>query len=104
MAQKPVRIQIPEDLDFSALQLARNADGPLSFDWGPIEQICELSGIDVALFRESPEDNIAALLVAWYAEHRQRGGAPDPVHEDLLAELAIEDKHGGGLSHQPGRA
>jgi hypothetical protein len=104
MSTTPLTIQVPDDLDFSALKLARDADGMVSFDWGPIETICAASGIDVDIFREAPEDNIAGLLTAWYAAHRQRGGAADPVQEDLIAEAALEDSRGGGISHAPGRA
>lgn len=104
MSTTPLTIQVPDDLDFSALKLARDVDGMVSFDWGPIETICAASGIDVGIFREAPEDNIAGLLTAWYSAHRQRGGAADPVQEDLIAEAALEDSRGGGISHAPGRA
>ena len=104
MSTTPLTIQVPDDLEFSALKLARDADGMVSFDWRPIETICEASGIDIAIFRQAPEDNIASLLTAWYVEHRRRGGAPDLVQEDLIAEAAIEDSRGGGVSHAPGRA
>ena len=104
MSTTPLTIQVPDDLDFSALKLARDPDGMISFDWSPIETICEASGIDIATFRDAPEDNLAGLLTAWYFAHRQRGGAPDPVQEDLIAETAIEDARGGGVSHAPGRA
>jgi hypothetical protein len=101
---KSLTIIIPDDLEFSALQLARDPDGMVSFDWTPIARICEASGVDVAIFRDSPEDNVAGLIMAWYVEHRQRGGTPDPVQEDLIAEARIEDERGAGLSHAPGRA
>jgi hypothetical protein len=99
-----LNLQIPDDIDFSALELERDPDGMVSFRWDIIERICDASGIDPATFREAPEDNIAGLLVAWYMEHRARGGAPDPVEEDLIAETLAEDALGGGLSHPPGRA
>ena len=99
-----IQIQIPEGLSFSALRLARNSNGMVSFDWAPIERICDLSGVDVAIFREAPEDNRAALIGAWYREHLARGGEKDPVQEDLIAEALAENQFGGGLSHSPGRA
>lgn len=98
------RIAIPADLEFSALQLGRNADGDVSFDVGVIERICEASGVDPRLFIEAPEGNVAALIVHWYAAHRANGGAPDPVAEDLIGETRVEDARGGGISHAPGRA
>jgi hypothetical protein len=100
----PVTVAIPEGLDFSALRLVRDSDGHVSFAWGPIEEICAANGLDLELFREGPEDNVSALVTAWYFAHRQQGGAPDPVQEDLLAEVQAEDTRGGGFSHQPGRA
>lgn len=35
---------------------------------------------------------MAGLIVAWYMEHRQHGGAADPVEEQVLAE--VEDALG----------
>lgn len=99
-----LRIVIPEGLSFEALKLTRASTGPVKFDWAPIEQICAGSGIDIALLRDGPEDNVAGLIIGWYAEHRAHGGAPDPVAEDLIDEARAEDAHGSGLSHQPGTA
>lgn len=83
-------------MDFSALKLKRNpVTLDISFDWAPIEAICTLSGIDIAFFKNQDEDNIAALIHAWYIEHIQRGGAPDPVQEQLLAEVQAEAAVGG---------
>lgn len=98
-------VHIPDDLEFSALKLSRDPrTGDVEFDWQPIEQICEASGLDVDLFRNAPEGNLAALLSAWYREHLERGGARDAAMDDLIFEADAEDQHGGGFSHQPGRA
>lgn len=107
MNDKSLRIQIPDDLDFSALKLHRNpVTLDVSFDWAPIEAICKLSGIDIRMFSETPEDNVSELILQWYMEHRQRGGAADPVQEQLIAEVLAEAaaggqagviSHGGGL-------
>lgn len=102
--QKLIKITIPDDVKFSDLKLVRDPEsGDVMFDWEPIRRICEASSIDVAIFRDSTEDNVASLLTHWYGEHLKRGGDPDPVQEDLIAEMRAEDEH-GGLSHQPGRA
>lgn len=102
--KKLVAIVIPADVPFSELNLARDADGSVSFDWRPIERLCEASGIDVALLRDSPEDNLAAVLTTWYRQHLAAGGAPDPVYADLIGEVAAEDAAGQHYSHAPGRA
>lgn len=104
MEKTALTVRIPDDLDFAELKLARDPDGMVSFDWTPIEAICEASGIDVAIFRDMPESNVAGLVAAWYREHLARGGARDPVQDDLIAEAEAEDRLGGGISHQPGRA
>lgn len=97
-----VLVQIPEDLDFSALKLARDpVTLYISFDWAPIERICTESGLDIRLLREQHEDNVAGLIVAWYMEHRARGGATDPVEEQILAEVQAEDAL-GIINVQPG--
>jgi hypothetical protein len=97
-------VSIPDGLDFSALRLARDPDGHVSFDWTPVERICAESGIDVAIFRDAPEDNVAGLIAAWYAEHLRRGGSRDPVQDDLIAETLAEERIGQSVSLPPGRA
>lgn len=104
MQQQSARIAIPSDMDFSELRLSRDTDGAVSLDWAVIERICTASGMPVELLREGPEDNVAGLLIGWYCAHRERGGAADPVAEDLLAEVQAEDAAGQAFSHAPGRA
>lgn len=104
MQQQLARVAIPEGLDFSDLHLTREADGSVSFDWGVIERICAASGLPVEILRDGPEDNVVSLILGWYEAHRQRGGAPDPVVEDLESERVAEDAAGQYASHAPGRA
>lgn len=99
-----MKITIPGDLPFSALHLGRDPDGSVSFDRATIELVERASGLEPGFFLEQDEDAVAELIVGWYSQHRAEGGEPDPVAEDLLAEIRAEDEHGGGLSHQPGRA
>lgn len=47
-------------------------------------------GLDIAIFREQHEDNVAGLIAAWYNEHRRHGGAPDEAAEILIAEIRSE--------------
>lgn len=103
MKQQLANIQIPSDLDFSSLKLARDSDGHVSFDWSPIERICAASDLAPEILKEGPEDNVCGLIVAWYQAHRQQGGPIDPVAEDLLAEGMAEDA-AGSASFPPGRA
>lgn len=102
--QQLVKFSIPPDVDFADLKMARDPDGHVSFDWAPIERICEASGLDVGLLRNSGEDNLAGLLTHWYAAHLQQGGARDPVQDDLIAETQAEERIGQRVSLQPGRA
>lgn len=95
---------IPDGLVFSDLKLARDTDGYVSFDWSPVEAICKANGLDVDVFREGPEENVAALILAWYLAQRQRGGALDLVQEDIIEENMLEDGHDGGISYISGRA
>ena len=101
---KAIPIRIPADLPFSALGLTRTPSGEMEFDWEPIRQICEASGIPVETFTESDEAHVVDLLVQWYRHHLAAGGEPDPTMADIIAETAIEDAHGQHVSHQPGRA
>lgn len=104
MPNRRLTVAVPPGVTFADLKLRRNSTGAVSFDWPPIERICEASGIDIAVLRDGPEDNVAELIVAWYDQHREQGGAPDPVQDELIAEAIAEDKRGSGLSHPPGRA
>lgn len=100
-----MKIIIPKNLDFSALKLARDSStgGDMEFDWAPVEAICAASGIDISIFRDNHEDNVAELLTVWYQEHLANGGEPDPVMRDIISEVRIEDSM-GGISHKPGSA
>lgn len=92
MQKKLTRLAIPDDLAFEALKLTRDPrTGEVEFDWAPIEAICAASGVDVEVFKNGPEDNVSALIVAWYQAHRAAGGAADVVQEQILAEVAAED-------------
>lgn len=103
--QAQARIVIPADVQFSDLKLARDPKtGDMEFDWAPIERICAASGLDIRLFRDQPEGNVAGVLSMWYAQHRAAGGAPDLVMDELISEAEIEDARGHGQSYQPGRA
>jgi hypothetical protein len=86
-------IQIPVDISFEDLQLARDpVTGVVAFDLEPVERVCEANDIDADTFLT--DDNIGVLLNAWYQAHRTSGGAPDPVQEQLLAEVEAEDEFG----------
>ncbi len=100
---KPIQIVIPA-ISFADLKLARDADGHVSFDMGVVAQIERASGLPEGYFMGQPEDLLAGVIARWYASHRAAGGEPDPVYEDLADEVRLEDSHGAGLSHPPGRA
>lgn len=102
--EKALQISIPDDVDFSALKLARDSDGHVSFDWAPINTICAASNINPEVFTDTNEDNVSSFIIHWYTAHIANGGEPDPVAEDLILETQLEDKHGGGFSLPPGRA
>lgn len=102
-ASRPILVQIPADLKFADLRLARDADGGVSFDHAPIARICEASGVDLATFM-SAEDSLSMLIVQWYRAHLAAGGERDGIADDLIAEERIESERGGGVSHQPGQA
>lgn len=104
MQQQITKVAIPDNLKFADLNLCRESDGSVSFDWAVIERICEASGLSVEMFRDAPEDNVSGVIVGWYQAHRQHGGEADPVADDLIAEVVAEEKAGQVVSHKPGRA
>lgn len=89
--QHAIQVKIPDSLKFSELKLTWDNDGNISFDWQPIDAICAASGINPAVFRDMPEDNVAGLIIQWYAAHLQDGGDRNPVADQLLAEVMLED-------------
>lgn len=92
---RSLRVVIPEGVEFGALRLRREASGSVSFDVAIIARVARASGLDPALWLETHEDNVAGLIVAWYAEHLRRGGEPDAVAEQLGAEVRAEDGYEG---------
>lgn len=97
-------IAIPPGLAFSELQLARDADGMVSFDTSVIGRIEAFSGLPEGHFMDLPEDALSDLITQWYRAHLAAGGDPDPVQEYLIAEVRAEDAAGQHASHAPGRA
>jgi hypothetical protein len=91
-----MKIPTPENHRFSLLELVQNSstDGNIEFDWSLIEDICAASGMDMEEFLDTREHEASALIHQWYAEHRGRGGAPDPVMEDILTAAEIEEALG----------
>lgn len=85
-----MKLRIPEGLDFGALNLHREANRDLSFDVAAVNQICAHNNISPEVFWQTQEDNVAGLIIAWYQAHRESGGAPDAVAEQLILETAID--------------
>lgn len=88
-------LTIPPDVTFSDLNLQRDSvTGDLTFEWAPIERICEASGIKPEDLMEKSEETFPELLIAWYQVHLDNGGAPDRVEEQILAEVEAEIMYG----------
>jgi hypothetical protein len=86
-------IAIPTDVTFEDLHLSRDpVTGLIEFDAEPVDRVCEANDIDPDTFLT--EENIGALLSAWYQAHRASGGAADPVQEQILAEVQAEEEFG----------
>lgn len=104
MQRQLANISIPDTVSFSDLKLARDPDGMVSFDWSPVEAICQASNVPVEILRDGPEDNVSGLIVAWYQHHLAAGGTRDSVADDLIGEAIIEQQSGQNFSYQPGKA
>jgi hypothetical protein len=102
---RQLRVTIPDGVEFADLCLWRDADdGLLHFKTAPIEAICEASALDFDDLVQGPQPLVGLLIAAWYEAHIARGGAPDPVQEDLMEEARLEMEHGGGFTYPPGHA
>lgn len=105
--EQTIGFVIPDGVFFEQLKLSRDSStGDVSFDWSPIEAICDASGINISMFRDQDEDNVGALIVSWYNAHVAAGGARDQVAEQLIAEVEAEAvagmagvQPGGGRVH-----
>jgi hypothetical protein len=98
MAQQ--HVSVPEHIVFADLNLHRKSDGKVYFDWAPIHEVCQASGVDADALDYA---NVTRLILAWYQAHRRSGGAPDATIEDLMSEVTIE-RRCGSFSHPPGHA
>ena len=96
---KNLKIGIPEDLNFSDLQLKLSPDGHVSYDHSVMKRICDACGIDVD---QITEDTANEIMAGWYARHRVAGGDPDPVAEDLFQDALLEERSGQTFSLPPG--
>ena len=100
-----LRVVIPGGVEFADLCLSRDVeDGLLRFKMAPIAAICEASDLDLDAILQGPRPLVGLLIATWYEAHLARGGAPDPVQEDLLEEARLEMEHGGGFAYPPGHA
>lgn len=97
-------VAIPADLDFADLKLLRTADGDVSFSTDVISRIEAASGLPDGFFMSQPEDVLGELITKWYNAHRADGGPEDPIAEDLISEVRIENVAGQNVSLRPGRA
>lgn len=107
MSEENLGIAIPAGVMFSDLKLTRDpVTLAVSFDWGPIDAVCEASGLSVDLFKETDQGNVIELLLNWYGFHLANGGQPDAVMEQVIAEVEAESvagmagvQAGGGSVH-----
>jgi hypothetical protein len=88
-------IVIPDDVRFEDLNLSRDpVTSMVAFDLDPLERICEANDLDISTLTGDDEDIVGGFLNAWYRAHRESGGAPDPVQEQLIAEVDAEEAFG----------
>lgn len=81
-----VKLVIPAHLRFADLDLTRSeTTGSVTFNWEPIEAICQASNQDIAMLMEGPEENVAGLLVIWYELALSRGEPTNQVQEQIRA-------------------
>ena len=104
MEQRLVRIAIPDDITFKDLKLGIESDGSYSFDMQVIERICKESNLPLSIITDTPEDNVANLIMRWYELHLQNGGEPDPVMTHSFNEVLAEEKAGQSFSYPAGKA
>ena len=89
-----LELTIPDDFDFASLKLTRDpVTLDVEFEVDPIVEILEASRVDPWEQLEL-EGQLSAILIGLYSVHLERGGAPDPVAEQVLAEFEAQDELG----------
>lgn len=102
---RALHVTIPDGIEFADLRLSRDtANGLVRFEMAPVKAICKASALDPGEVVHGPRPIVGLVIALWYAVHLKRGGAPDPVQEDLIKEVRLEMKHGGGFTYPPGHA
>lgn len=99
---KQITINIPPELSFESLDFQQEANGEISYDSGPLEQLCEMNGLDSELILQH-EENRARLISDWYQVHRHNNGNKNAYVEALLEKSRFENKQ-GGFSYSTGNA
>lgn len=104
IATKELLFKIPDDLQFSDLELRLGDDGLVRFNWDAIERLCLTSNINPDFFRFSSPENVGNLISHWYGVHLYNGGAHDPEQERALS--YSDTMHWGTqqFEHRPGKA
>lgn len=85
---------VPESLRFAELCLEREpVTCRLLFAPAPLTKLCPANGLDPAAIL-ADEDLSCWLIAEWYCAHREAGGEPDPVAEQILVEVAASEASG----------
>lgn len=87
--EKQFSLSVPETLDFADLGLWHDQDtGAIQFNWSAIHELAEHNQINRSVFDNS--DNVATLIVTWYAAHLQNGGTKDMAAERMFSAVKAE--------------
>ena len=81
-------ITIPAGLGFAELALEREPrTRRLLYKPVPLERLVSANRLAIRGTMFEEEDLAAWLIAEWYLAHRVRGGEPDPIAEEVLAEI-----------------
>ena len=100
-------IKIPDGVAFADLKLEREPfTKQLMYDPAPLANLIVANNILTTQPLSENEDLAAWLIAQWYLAHRTSGGEPDPVAEEVLADVEALQAIGipaldpGGGRHQ----
>jgi hypothetical protein len=96
MTKKPVRIVVPDDVQFKDLQLFRDVEGNVRYNPDAMNKVIEASGVDPGMLLDW--SNLSTLLVVWHEVAVKGGQPPDPVMEELMVEVMEEMRREVGWS------
>lgn len=85
-----VNFEIPAEINFLELGLHQNDDGHFVYNMTIFKKFLAHNGLSID---QISQDDVENILVAWYFDHRQKGGEPDWCMEQVVNAMRNTPKY-----------